>query len=134
MDIFSLFFLALLTPKDVSQAGIWVHYQDTLIITNSRYYYTNADAIRYMCGPSGEVKSRNSDGSLVGSCMSGAELQLRQTDGIDTLFVITTGGVWTPYVRSPIPIPETYSALSVLHPVVKDSTPSSPTIGAEDGH
>lgn len=125
MNIFSLFIIALLTPtKDVGQAGIWVHYQDTLLITNSKYYYTNADAIKNMCSSSGKATngSRFTQSSLVGSCMSGgAELQLRQTNGFDTLFVITTGGVWTPYIRSPIPKPETYSALSVLRPVVNDS-------------
>ena len=117
MSVLGLFIISLLSPtKDVSQAGIWAHYQDTLIITNNKYYYTNADAIRYMCSPCGEIKGDN----LVGSCMSGgAELQLRQTDGIDTLFVVTTGKVWTPYVRGSNLIPET-----VFRPVINDSISS----------
>jgi hypothetical protein len=93
MNILSFLFLSLLTPtKDDYLAGAWAHYQDTLFITTSNYYYTNADAVTYMCGNHGMVKGNS---ALVGQCSSGASLVFRN----DTLFVITTGEVWTPYMR-----------------------------------
>lgn len=96
MSVFSLFLIALLTPtKDAPHAGIWLHYQDTLLITNVGVYYTNADAIKYMCGSMGKVYKTN----LVGSCVSGgAHTGLRN----DTLFVITSDDVWTPYTKGVI--------------------------------
>ena len=83
-------------------AGFWTHYNDTLLITSDKRYYTNAEAISYMCGPSGEIAcdDNKKDGFLKGFCSgNGAEMQLR-TNSIDTLFVITTGSVWTPYTRA----------------------------------
>ena len=97
MNILSLCLMALLTPNgDMKQAGVWAHYQDTLIVMNSGYYYSNADAITYMCGPHGEAQGK---GYLKGSCLSsGAPMILRN----DTLFIVTTGELWTPYMRVPL--------------------------------
>jgi hypothetical protein len=105
-----LILLQLLSPTaDVRQAGLWAHYQDTLVITNTKMYYTNAEAIFYMCGATGTIENDY----LKGSCSVGAKLELRSTATItpkslitiDTLFVITTDR-WTPYTRVPFDIVE----------------------------
>jgi hypothetical protein len=119
MNILGVFvLLQLLSPShDVIQAGVWAHYGDTLVITNNSAYITNADAISYMCGRLGKIENN----CLKGSCGSeGARMNLRSTDMIDTLFIITTGLVWTPYTRVPITIdsnPET------KHDTIKSEKP-----------
>jgi hypothetical protein len=99
LSIFIL--MILLKPtNNVHMAGFWTHYQDTLIITNDKRYYTNSEAVFYKCGPSGEVKcegGENMDGFLQGSCShEGVPMQLRQTNAIDTLFV---SEAWIPYTK-----------------------------------
>jgi hypothetical protein len=106
----SIFILMLLMrpTNEVHMAGFWTHYQDTLIITNDKHYYTNTEAVFYKCGPSGDIKcegGRNMNGCLQGSCNEAIPMQLRQTDAIDTLFLITTNA-WIPYTRTPFEDPK----------------------------
>jgi hypothetical protein len=84
MNLIASFLLMFLMPtQDVPQAGLWVHSHDTLVITNTHNYYTNAPDIYYMCSNTGKFNNAY----LVGTCVSGGAFTKLQSD---TLFVLTT--------------------------------------------
>jgi hypothetical protein len=120
MRIFGIviLFQLLIPTSEVRIAGFWAHYEDTLIVTNDKRYYTNTDAIRYMCGTSGEIicEKNSVGGFLKGSCDgSGAQMQLRM-NFIDTLFVITTDA-WIPFTKVPINNIQPEPILQTDHPI-----------------
>jgi len=89
--------LNLLHDTKHAQVGVWSHWEDTLVITSEGRYYTNCDAVRWMCGESGVCNFN----ALIGQCTSGgARLDYRQRL-VDTLYVITGTG-WIPF--TPVPL------------------------------
>jgi hypothetical protein len=97
--VYALLFTLLQPNQNYLQVGIWAHWDDTLVIFSDSHYFTNCDAIRWMCGSSGECKLNSKDaGFLVGQCQQGARLEVR---GLDTMFVVTSDA-WIPFTRVPI--------------------------------